>query len=280
MHSVKGRFDDIDDILFTPYKEKSLHLASRAYFYKYRRAYFKGEITDNPTNVSNPVWTYQVLTGLSGYDYNSLYLDDIDNYCICDPNFSFERFGRSMDELMDGSTILIGGNHEDYYDPDFHVYNDVTIVTETDGVKDVTIYMYHWDVLPPLEYHQTIVDEEKGYIDIKCENESIYRLFLEDYHVECIKDPPKTEGHVTYYWGPVVDPQVLKDQQVLIEFDRKMFDSLFRSKEQREFERIKSQKRKKKCRTYTPPHSSSRIHKKHDVIDILKDLETTLNDFE
>jgi hypothetical protein len=53
--------------------------------------------------------------------------------------------------LPDGRVICIGGEHEDHYDPDFAIYNDV-IVISPDGA-DVTIYGYPRDVFPPTDFH-------------------------------------------------------------------------------------------------------------------------------
>lgn len=44
------------------------------------------------------------------------------------PIFSFSRVGRTVTQLCDGSCIYIGGEHEDCYDPDWCIYNDVVQV--------------------------------------------------------------------------------------------------------------------------------------------------------
>ena len=47
----------------------------------------------------------------------------------------------------------MGGEHEDFYDPDFCIYNDVVVY---DGHGDFTIYGYPKEVFPshgfPLRY--------------------------------------------------------------------------------------------------------------------------------
>ena len=43
------------------------------------------------------------------------------------PVWCFSRFGTSLTELPDGRFVQIGGEHEDFYDPDFCIYNDVTV---------------------------------------------------------------------------------------------------------------------------------------------------------
>ena len=52
----------------------------------------------------------------------------------------------------DGRVICIGGEHEDYYDPDFCIYNDV-VVLDLDG--SVEIYGYPREVFPPTDFHSS-----------------------------------------------------------------------------------------------------------------------------
>jgi hypothetical protein len=62
----------------------------------------------------------------------------------------FDRFGQSVTQLADGRTVLIGGEHEDHYDPHFYIYNDV--VVRDDGGR-VEIYGYSPDIFPPTDFH-------------------------------------------------------------------------------------------------------------------------------
>ncbi|MFC4996057.1 hypothetical protein [Rubritalea tangerina] len=52
---------------------------------------------------------------------------------------SYERFGMSETKLEDGRTILIAGEHEDYYDPDFFIYNDVIVKDANERFKSSAI---------------------------------------------------------------------------------------------------------------------------------------------
>src|SRR6185369_11799713 len=60
------------------------------------------------------------------------------------------RFGQSSTLLGDGRRIAIAGEHEDYYDPDFYIYNDV-IVHHPSG--EVDIYCYPREVFSPTDFH-------------------------------------------------------------------------------------------------------------------------------
>lgn len=52
--------------------------------------------------------------------------------------------------MPDGRAVHIGGEHEDYYDPDFFIYNDVTVVGPDGSIK---IRGYSRGVFPPTDFH-------------------------------------------------------------------------------------------------------------------------------
>jgi hypothetical protein len=62
----------------------------------------------------------------------------------------FDRFGQSVTTLADGRALYIAGEHEDSYDPDFHIYNDV-VVAAPDGT--LAIYGYPHKDFPPTDFH-------------------------------------------------------------------------------------------------------------------------------
>jgi hypothetical protein len=66
------------------------------------------------------------------------------------PCWSWDRFGRSETVLPDGRTIYIGGEHEDAYDADFYIYNDVVVA---DRAGSVSIFGFTEDVFPPTDFH-------------------------------------------------------------------------------------------------------------------------------
>ncbi len=66
------------------------------------------------------------------------------------PVWTFDRYGTSRTTLPDGRVACIGGEHEDYYDPDFCIYNDV-IILGPDG--SVEIFGYPEDAFPPTDFH-------------------------------------------------------------------------------------------------------------------------------
>lgn len=83
----------------------------------------------------------------------------------------FHRFGMSRTRMPDGRVICIAGEHEDYYDPDFCIYNDVVVlkpgagqrsVTETNG--DIEFYDYPFEVFPPTDFHSATLVGDKIYL--------------------------------------------------------------------------------------------------------------------
>lgn len=91
---------------------------------------------------------------------------DADAGAVCfrygPPVWCFDRFGMSHTRLPDGRALFIAGEHEDFYDPDFQIYNDVIVM---DRDLRITIYGYPADVFPPTDFHSaTLVDDDTIYI--------------------------------------------------------------------------------------------------------------------
>lgn len=77
-----------------------------------------------------------------------------------DPDWCFSRFGMTRTVMNDGRIICVGGEHEDWYDPDFGIYNDVVVLRPaasqagaTLDSGDVEIYGYPAEVFPTTDFH-------------------------------------------------------------------------------------------------------------------------------
>lgn len=105
-------------------------------------------VTDNPTRMDNPVWTWLVRTRYSGYRAD----DRMGGPGTKEraPCWSFARNGRSSMRLPDGRALYIAGEHEDWYDPDFYIYNDVIVVDRDGGVS---VFGYPQADFPPTDFH-------------------------------------------------------------------------------------------------------------------------------
>lgn len=112
------------------------------------------------------------------------------------PIWNFSRMGMTRTELPDGRTICVAGEHEDYYDPDFYIYNDV-IVLRPGG--EVEIYGYPKEVFPPTDFHTATLVEDRivviGTIGYPAERRSgvslVHSLDLATYRI----DPVATHGN-------------------------------------------------------------------------------------
>jgi hypothetical protein len=116
----------------------------------------------NPERMSNPVWEWIIRCQLSAYGVDQR-LKGPSSF-NAGPCWCFQRFGQSSTLLPDGRIVLIGGEHEDSYDPDFYIYNDV--VVRYPGGR-LEIFGYPKEAFPPTDYHSaTLV--RSGIIMIGC----------------------------------------------------------------------------------------------------------------
>jgi hypothetical protein len=102
----------------------------------------------NPTRMNNPVWEWLIRSRLSAYSANEMFSGP--NSIEAGPAWCFDRFGQSETRLPDSRIIMIAGEHEDGYDPDFYIYNDVVVVHPDESI---TIYAYPREIFPPSDFH-------------------------------------------------------------------------------------------------------------------------------
>ena len=107
----------------------------------------------NPEPMDNPFWSDMVSLGGSAYSARD-HFDDTDS--LGSAVWSYDRFGSSLTPFRDGRFVQIAGEHEDFYDPDFYIYNDVVV---HDGQGGFKIFGYPQVVFPPTDFHTaTLVD--------------------------------------------------------------------------------------------------------------------------
>jgi ankyrin repeat protein len=111
----------------------------------------------NPEQMNFPFWKSMVSGGANAYRARVQFEDEYGGGAI----WCFDRFGKSINELPDGRIIEIAGEHEDFYDQDFCIYNDV-IVHHGDGNFD--IYGYPEAVFPPTDFHTATLVGNSIYI--------------------------------------------------------------------------------------------------------------------
>lgn len=153
----------------------------------------------NPEKMDFPFWREMIRTGVDAYVARRKFNDK--------PSASrgavwcYQRFGSSVTPLPDGRFVQIGGEHEDWYDPDFFIYNDVVV---HDGKGDFQIFGYPPDVFPPTDSHTATLCGSCIYI-IGClgypkQREPgvtpVYRLILGTWRIESVKAVGELPGWI------------------------------------------------------------------------------------
>jgi hypothetical protein len=106
-----------------------------------------------------PFWRAMVRCGWYGHQAAKHFGDE--SYDHGAPVWCHDRYGMSLTPLPDGRWIQIAGEHEDHYDPDFCIYNDVILY---DGKGGFEILGYPEEVFPPTDFHSATLVGEWIYI--------------------------------------------------------------------------------------------------------------------
>jgi hypothetical protein len=117
------------------------------------------------------------------------------------PTWSFDRFGQSITELSDGRRIYIGGEHEDHYDPDFYIYNDVVVIGPQAGVD---FYCYRKSDFPSTDFHTATLVSDKiviigslGYLGERNPGYTqLYSLDLGDFEMHKLEGSGSSPGWI------------------------------------------------------------------------------------
>ncbi len=132
------------------------------------------------------------------------------------PVWSFDRFGMSRTRLPDGRVLFIAGEHEDFYDVDFYIYNDVIAF---DPDLHITIYGYPPDTFPPTDFHSaTLVGDSTiyiigslGYSNSRRPGETpVYCLHCQDMRMEALSPDSEPPG-----WLSRHSATYLREQNVI-----------------------------------------------------------------
>lgn len=165
----------------------------------YRKQRYPRFGTTNPEKVDFMLWETLVKNGEPAYWARNLFDTYDRDYSL--PVWSFDRFGMSETTLPDGRIIHIAGEHEDFYDADFNIYNDVIVIHPDDTIA---IYIYPKAVFPPTDFHTaTLVDNHiyiigcLGYMRERPPGRTpVYRLDCTTYRIESIATTGNSPGRV------------------------------------------------------------------------------------
>ena len=159
----------------------------------------------NPERMEQPFWQAMIRSGINGYAGGQIVGANRDN----GPVWCADRFGQSLTLLPDGRAIQIGGEHEDFYDSDFCIYNDV-FVHYPDGRID--IFCYPESDFPPTDFHTAtrIGDEiyvigSLGYQGSRRFGETpVYRLNIHTLRIERLKTTGEPPGWISRHRASLI----------------------------------------------------------------------------
>jgi ankyrin repeat protein len=179
----------------------------------YRRSFTRSFGKDNPERMRVPFWEAMVRCGAPAYEARSQFEGATGRFS--QPIWSAQRFGQSLTLLPDGRAVQIGGEHEDHYDDDFCIYNDV-FVHERDG--SVAIYGYPEAVFPPTDFHTaTLIGDfiyvigSAGYMGSRRFGETpVYRLNVHTLRMDRLDARGEAPGWIYRHRAAAVGPHAIR----------------------------------------------------------------------
>ncbi len=155
--------------------------------------------TQNPQRMDFPFWQDMIRTGGNAYSARVRFQDK----AFASPGavWCYDRFGTSLTPLPDGRFVQIAGEHEDHYDPDFTIYNDVVV---HDGRGAFEIYGYPRDVFPPTDFHTATLCPDGiyivgclGYVDERRPGFTpVFRLKIDSWEIESVATSGEMPGWI------------------------------------------------------------------------------------
>ena len=182
----------------------------------------------NPEPMNVPLWNYLAREKLGGYSARARL--GVHDYPVerLYPGHAFyrehpagpvwaaagNRFGSCSIECPDGRLIHIAGEHEDAYDADFCIYNDV-IDEHPDG--QIEIYGYPKDVFPPTDFHTAtaigdniILIGSVGYQDMrKAGKVQVFKLDTKTYRIEAVATTGNQPGWIGSHSAEYLAPNTI-----------------------------------------------------------------------
>ena len=138
--------------------DEDLLEVSESDFHLYRSRRFAERA---PEVMNNPFWEGMIRSSIDAYQAGRLFGIEEKFDGTYTPIWCAQRFGQSLTFLPDGRIVQVAGEHEDHYDPDFCIYNDV-FVHFPGG--NILIYGYPESVFPPTDFHTATTIGEAIYL--------------------------------------------------------------------------------------------------------------------
>jgi len=189
--------------------EEELMCSRQEYEDGKRRRFGEG----NPQRMDVPFWQAMVWCGWSAASARMLFDGAQGEREERDPVWCYRRFGKSITQLPDGRFLEIGGEHEDFYDPDFCIYNDVFV---HDGQGGFEIFSYPKEVFPPTDFHSATLVGSWIYI-IGCMgydaqqvfgHTPVYRIHIDTLAIERIETMGDNPGWICRHRAVLVGEEI------------------------------------------------------------------------
>jgi hypothetical protein len=156
-----------------------------------------------------------IRSGVNAYRAEMHVMGERDYEADAGPVWCAQRFGQSLTMLPDGRVVQVGGEHEDYYDSDFCIYNDVFVHDREGGV---TIYGYPESVFQPTDSHTTTLIGGHIYLigSIGCQGTRrprvtpVYRLDTVTFKMDCLETSGDNPGWIYRHRAEWVGGNVIR----------------------------------------------------------------------
>lgn len=154
----------------------------------------------NPERMDNPVWQWLFESKWTAYAATDHF--QMGTAHDLGPGWCNSRFGQSETYLADGRVVYIAGEHEDFYDPDFYIYNDV-VVRSGDG--SLEFFGYPVEDFPPTDFHAAVLLNDEillignlGYGDDRRSGETqVMRLDTKTWKIERVETSGECPGWIS-----------------------------------------------------------------------------------
>lgn len=171
--------------------------------------------SSNPQKCDIPFWYDMVRCNGNAWKARSQF-GDTESFKD-QPVWCYERFGKSITAIGNGEFIEIAGEHEDSYDPDFCIYNEVF---HHKGAGEFTIFQYPRDIFSPTDFHTaTLVDEfiyiigNLGYYQDRAYGTTpVYRLNIENFRMEKLETKGSLPGWISHHSAGLSGSSIIRIQ--------------------------------------------------------------------
>jgi hypothetical protein len=153
----------------------------------------------NPERMQEPFWEAMIHAGVNAWEATQVL--GLESSLGRTPVWCAQRFGQSITLLPDGRIVQIGGEHEDHYDPDFCIYNDVFV---HGGDGSIAIIGYPEEVFPPTDFHTATLFDGAIYVigalgyqgTRRYGQTPVYRLGLTTFRMERVEASGEAPGWI------------------------------------------------------------------------------------